>query len=519
MGYIRKIKLHNFRRFQNLSLEFNDNLNVLIGDNESGKSTILEAINITLSGKRKKIETLDLEGKFNYEAIRNFLASERKYEDLPKLFIEIYFDEQNNYELNGKNNSDLIECDGLKFECRPNVELSKEIAEIISSDDAIFPFEFYSINYMTFAEDGYSGYKKYLNHISIDHSQIGSGYAIREYIKDMYYSTIIEKEKPKQFNEYRKSKNDFTNIHLSEMNSRLGAYKFSLRNDSKSNLETDLTIVEGDIDISNKGKGLQCFIKTAFALSRANDSLDVIMIEEPENHLSHVNVNKLINKIIESAGAQIIISTHSNMILSRLNLRKAILLNSSSQEPTLLNTLSDPTSKYSMKAPNNNVLNYILSKKVLLVEGDAEFILMEQFYNNTTRSQLSLDDIHIISVGGTSFKRYLELGRLLNIKTAVIRDNDKNYEINCIQNYEEYVNDHIKIFYVEDNTKYTFEKCLYDSNQQLCEDKFSRSRRTLSVLEYMLSNKAEVAFNLLEENGPNLIVPNYIRDAILWLNA
>ena len=99
MGYIRKIKLHNFRRFQNLSLEFNDNLNVLIGDNESGKSTILEAINITLSGKRKKIETLDLEGKFNYEAIRNFLASERKYEDLPKLFIEIYFDEQNNYQI------------------------------------------------------------------------------------------------------------------------------------------------------------------------------------------------------------------------------------------------------------------------------------------------------------------------------------------------------------------------------------------------------------------------------------
>ncbi len=518
MGFIRKIKLQNFRRFQHLSLELDESLNVLIGDNESGKSTILEAINIVLSGKRRKIETLDLESLFNYEAIRNFLSSDRKYEELPRLFIELYFDEQNNYELNGKNNSDEIECDGLKFECKPNNELSKEIKDIISVEEPIFPFEFYTINYSTFYGEGYSGYKKYLNHISIDHSQIGSGYAIREYVKDMYYNTLVEKEKPKQFNEYRKSKNEFVNNHLTEINSRLDDYKFSIRNDSNSNLETDLTIVDGDIDISNKGKGLQCFIKTAFALSRANDNLDVIMIEEPENHLSHVNVNKLIKKIIESTGSQLIISTHSNMILSRLNLRKAILLNSTSLEPILLNSLSEPTSKYFMKAPNNNVLNYILSKKVLLVEGDSEFILMEQFYNNITQSQLSLEDIHIISVGGTSFKRYLELGRLLNIKTAVIRDNDKNYEINCIQNYEEYVNEHIKIFYVEDNSKYTFEKCLYDSNQQLCEDKFSGSRRTLSVLEFMFSNKAEVAFKLLVESGPSLIVPDYIRDAILWLN-
>ena len=323
MGFIKKIKLKNFKRFQALSLELHEDLNVFIGDNESGKSTILDAVNITLSGKRKKIDTLDLEALFNFESIRDFLASERKYEELPELYIELYFDEQNNAELNGKNNSDGIECDGLKFECKPNDELSKQINEILSTDDPIFPFEYYIINYKTFQGDPYSGYKNYLKHISIDHSQIGNEYSLREYIRSMYNNYLQENEKPKHFNEYRKFKNNYSNQILNDINSRIDNYNFSIRNNSKSNLETDLTIVDNEIDIENKGKGRQSFIKTEFALNRSGDNLDVILIEEPENHLSHINVNKLINKIIESRNTQLFISTHSNMISARLDLRKS----------------------------------------------------------------------------------------------------------------------------------------------------------------------------------------------------
>jgi predicted ATP-dependent endonuclease of OLD family len=460
MGRITKIKLHNFKRFQSLPLSLNENLNVFIGDNESGKSTILDAINVALSGKRKKIKTLDLEALFNYDTIKNYLNSERKYEELPILFVELYFDEQNNPELNGKNNSDNIECDGIRFECRPNDELSKEIKEILLNPNLIFPFEYYVINYFTFSGDGYSGYKNFLKHISIDHSQIGNEYALREYIKSMYNNSIEENEKPKHFNEYRKYKNNYSNEILFDLNSRNDNYSFAIRNNSKSNLETDLTIIDNEIDIENKGKGRQCFIKTDFALSRSGDNIDVILIEEPENHLSHINVNKMVKKIIESRNTQLFISTHSNMISARLDLRNAILLNSSSLNTTTLTSIGESTSKYFMKAPYNNILNFILSKKVVLVEGDAEFILMEQLYKNVTNAELSSNDIHIISVGGTSFKRYLEIAKTLGIKTAVIRDNDKDYEKKCVQDFEDYVCDYIKIFYVSDNNKYTFEVCM-----------------------------------------------------------
>ena len=108
MGYIRKIKLKNFKRFESFEMDCDEYLNVLVGDNESGKSTILEAINLTLSGKRKRVDTLNLESLFNFDCIHNFLASERKFEDLPELFIELYFNEQNNEELWGRNNSEKI---------------------------------------------------------------------------------------------------------------------------------------------------------------------------------------------------------------------------------------------------------------------------------------------------------------------------------------------------------------------------------------------------------------------------
>ena len=221
MSFIKKLKLHNYKRFKELELELDKELNVLIGDNESGKTTILEAINLTISGKKKKIDSLYLESIFNYEVINQFLQSDRKYDNLPKLFVELYFNEQNEPNLFGQNNSEKRDFDGLRFECVPNDDLSKEVNDIISVDECIFPFEYYSINYFTFAGESYTGYRPFLKHISIDHSQIGTEYSLREYIRGMYNNTISENEKPKHYNDYRKAKKDYSDSSLSNINSRL----------------------------------------------------------------------------------------------------------------------------------------------------------------------------------------------------------------------------------------------------------------------------------------------------------
>jgi putative ATP-dependent endonuclease of OLD family len=55
---IRKLVLKNFKRFRALELDFDPELNILVGGNEAGKSSVLQAIDIVLSASRSKVETL-----------------------------------------------------------------------------------------------------------------------------------------------------------------------------------------------------------------------------------------------------------------------------------------------------------------------------------------------------------------------------------------------------------------------------------------------------------------------------
>lgn len=518
MKSIEKIKLKNFKRFQEFTVDFDEKINLLIGDNEAGKSSILSAIDIILSGSRSKIETYGLDSLFNLTVIQDFLNSDKKYENLPKLFIEVYLNEQNNPDINGKINSDEIVCDGLRLICEPNDDLSEEINDILKQEETNFPFEYYSINFRTFSGENYTGYRKFLKHILIDNTQISNEYATRQYVSSMYQSSVVNAENNKHQNEYRKHKQNFKDIILKDLNDRISDYSFSIKTNSKSNLETDLTISENGIEIENKGKGRQCFIKTEFALKKNETDLDVVLIEEPENHLSHINMKKLIQRIASSENKQLLIATHNNLISTRLDLRKSILLNSNSSTPVLLNDLTEETAKFFIKAPDNNILEFILSEKVILVEGDAEYILMDTFFNNETGGKVENSNIHIISVGGTSFKRYLEISKILNIKTAVIRDNDTNYQINCIDNYSKYIVDNVKIFADTNNDRYTFEVAVYQDNKNICDELWEADRKTLSVQDYMLKNKADVAFELLDKKASEITTPKYIKEAIGWIN-
>lgn len=519
MSLLTKIKLRNFRRFPSFEADLDPQLNIFVGDNESGKSSILLAIDLTLSGNRSRVESLGLENLFNKDVIVTFLNSNRSTASLPHLEIELYLNEQNNPDLNGNNNSDGRTCDGLLLRCEPDDQYSREITDVLQEDPPNFPFEYYDINFHTFSGKSYNPYNKPLRHLHIDSAQINNEYATREYIKDLYAANVVGAEKHRHKNRYRKLKEAFRSDVLLDLNRRIEAYDFVLRTSGRASLETDLTIEESGITIENRGRGRQCFIKTEFALSRSESStpVSILLLEEPENHLSHLSMRRLVDSIKDRPQKQVIIATHSNLISSRLDLRKCILLNSNSIEPVRMNDLSNETAEFFMKAPDNSVLEFILSTKVILVEGDAEYILAEKLFHRQAGTPSYEAGVHIISVGGTSFKRYLELAALLNIKTAVVRDNDSNYQQNCVDSYSDFTSDDIRVFADNDNSRHTFEISLYECNQSICEEIFRTERRTLTVQDFMLGNKTEAAFDLLRKKGDEIESPHYITNAIEWI--
>ena len=48
---IYKLKIINYKLFQNITIEMNDDINIFVGENDSGKTTILEALSMVLTGK------------------------------------------------------------------------------------------------------------------------------------------------------------------------------------------------------------------------------------------------------------------------------------------------------------------------------------------------------------------------------------------------------------------------------------------------------------------------------------
>ena len=74
MAHIEKIILHNFKRFEHLEIDASADMNILIGDNESGKSSILQAIELTARGSRFRVEEIGLDRLFNAQTIPLFMT-------------------------------------------------------------------------------------------------------------------------------------------------------------------------------------------------------------------------------------------------------------------------------------------------------------------------------------------------------------------------------------------------------------------------------------------------------------
>lgn len=515
---ISKIRLINYKRFTDYTIEPNSRINILVGDNEAGKSSILEAIDLVASGNPKKIEAIGIDRLLNIDAVNVFFKGAKTFDNLPKIIIELYLNGEFDHTMNGKNNTDRKICDGIRLICEPNPDYRTEITQSLNCTGNYFPYDYYSFRFSTFADEGYTGYKKKLRCFLIDSANMNSEYATNEFVRRMYLHCTENNlsERISHKSNYRKLRNHYNGKILKNLNEHLyedKKYEFALRGGNSINIENDLMILEDEIEINCKGTGKQVFIKTDFALNRAGDNVDIVLIEEPENHLSHVNLRKLIQKILDTRGGQLFITTHNSLISTRLELNNLIILHDKEEnKPVMLKNLNDNTANYFMKAPPACIVEFTLSPKTILVEGPSEFTLFEKFYQAVTEHMPEYDNVHIIDVRGLSFKRYLEIAKLTGSKVAVVTDNDKNYQNNILNRYKEFSNhESIGIFSDPNNSNRTFEVVLFNDNKDLCTKLFG-----MNAQEYMLNHKTDAAFILLTQSEP-ITVPDYIRSAISWI--
>ena len=269
---------------------------------------------------------------------------------------------------------------------------------------------------------------------------------------------------------------------------------------------------------------MESLIKTQIAIDKSKSKLDVILIEEPENHLCFTNMNKMIQEIsLQKSNSQIIISTHSSMIATKLNLKNILWIQE--KRTISLKEVDDKIANFFIRADDNSFLKFLLSNKVILVEGATEYLILPKIYKMINESTIDEDGITIVSCNGISYKNYLHIAKEQIKKIAVLTDNDANEErINEANEYNQ-SNDMSHIFMGESTTDWTWEVCFYNLNQKYFDsllepnekaDYKYHGRDFGKTLGKMLNNKVLTAYKM-DENNDGFVIPNYIEEAMKWI--
>jgi predicted ATP-dependent endonuclease of OLD family len=284
----------------------------------------------------------------------------------------------------------------------------------------------------------------------------------------------------------------------------------------------------------------------------------LIAIEEPEAHL-HPHLQDHLAENIESiqknsgTAMQLLITTHSTNIAAKMSLKNSgIIFNDQNGSPDSHYILSGIDGKkekntihYLMKYIDATKSRMFFARKLILVEGIAEQLLIPIFFKDGNDKTLEKVGCNIINVGGVAFSHFLKIIRSgFFIKGLVLTDRDtgKKTEERATDLKKDYEQE--GLIGVEISKESTFEKDVITANQKgkgktillnaLKDTKPKRGAKyekeigendidTESFFSEIENYKSEFAFNLVSQlkeksNMKGFTVPSYIQNGFKFLN-
>jgi ABC-type cobalamin/Fe3+-siderophores transport system ATPase subunit len=532
--HVKRIIVSGFKALRSFDMELGQNLNIIVGDNETGKTTVLEAVALVLSGQMEGRSVLyDLDPYyFNTAMAAEYFALLRTGANPapPQILIEAYLDDDGTNELarlKGTNNTRGEDCPGLSLAILLNVDLADDFKAYVGNvkHADLIPVEFFTVEWRSFAGNSVAARTLPFRATVIDTSLVRAYFGPNKYLAQIIAECLKdEKQRISLAAAYRQLKHSFMDEPgIKEINDYLmqkkgditgKALTLSLDMSARSTWESSITAHLDDVPFSDVGKGEQSRVQMKLAIEAATDS-SVLLVEEPENHLSHSNMSRLIDEISrKAAGRQILITTHSSFVLNKLGLDRVKLL--SSHGVLTLKDLSSPTTNYFMKLPGYDTLRLLLSARTILVEGPSDELIVQKAYREV-HGKLPLDDgVDVIAVGSLAFKRFLEIGAMLKQRMCVVTDNDGDVAA-LREKYKDYLGGQhptITICFDEDETCNTLEPQLLKANPRVkLNEVFGTTHRTdEALLAYMKNNKTDCALKVLTTTEA-LSFPEYIRRA------
>lgn len=437
---IKKIRVRGYRIHRDLTIYPNRKLNLIVGANESGKSTLMEAIVLALTGRingRSAAEELNTYW-FNADVVADFIAKRNRGDPrgFPEIDIEVFLEDLSELKgLCGAHNSDTPTnaCPGVRIRCIPNPDYSAELQAWAQSPSPLLPVEYYRVDWRTFADTVLTMRPRELATAVIDARTVRSTSGVDYHLRQILGSQLEPQERANISRQYRESKAALSDSAFKSVNERIGKLHAALHEQpitlamdqtARTSWEESVAPLVDRVPFTMAGQGQQSAIKIALAMNKHAGHAKFVMIEEPENHLSHTSLSRLLHRMeaLTNDDQQLFITTHSSSVLNRLGLEALQFLGPTA--PVKLNELDPETVGYFKKLPGFDTLRIVLADRIVLVEGPSDEIIFERVFKDLYGKRPMECGIDVMSMRGLSLARGLELCERLGKKVAALRDND-----------------------------------------------------------------------------------------------
>lgn len=464
--YVRRITACNFRAFgtekdgKYLNLILNQGLNVLVGENDAGKSSIVDALRYALSTTSNdylRIDDLDFHvfkdaraEELSIEVEFGGLSKDQKAALLDWLTIERDKEPYLVIHLRARRRTDTTESRSLQPIVRTNSGSGGHGPEIgAAARDLI------RATYLKPLRDAVSELRpKKGSRLSqvLRAQKAMKNHGINKFDPknpDVIPNTLVEVMAQAQhrisgFPIIKDVRDKLNKSYLNELSFEDAPLLSDIQMASEPSLVQLLEKMEltldapspvGNAEACERGLGYNnvLFMATELLLLGTGMELALLLIEEPEAHLHpqlQARVLEMLSSRAAKDGIQIVLSTHSPNIAASAPVENVILVCKGKTFPLRKNEtkLDDSDYKYLSRFLDVTKANLFFARGVLVVEGPAEELLLPALAEACGRS-FTANGISVVNVGSVGLFRYARIfqsltGAHVPIPVACVTDRD-----------------------------------------------------------------------------------------------